>query len=347
MIALRDLGKSIVSLGGRLHRAGASDRNARRWWRRIEWPTVLLAITIYGGWLAITWSYDAVPWWVHLLIGGWFLGWHGSLQHETIHGHPTPWRRMNDAVGGLPLGLWLPYGLYRASHMAHHAADLTDPVDDPESYYVLPRTWRKLGSIGRGLYWIHNTAVGRMLLGPPIALLKFVWAECGRLMRGDSSHLRHWGPHLIGVSLVLSWVVGICNMPLWFYVLAYVYPGAALTALRSYAEHRPDAEPAHRTAIVESKLLGILYLHNNLHVLHHDAPQIPWYEYPAVYRRRRREMIEANGGYFFANYWQLFRRYGLWPKDHPVLVAPAYPHQMPQTPRRGVAMDVAMPAHVH
>ena len=38
-----------------------------------------------------------------------------------------------------PLALWIPYESYRISHLMHHRDDrLTDPLDDPESYYWMP-----------------------------------------------------------------------------------------------------------------------------------------------------------------------------------------------------------------
>ena len=46
------------------------------------------------------------------------LTWYGSLQHETIHGHPTPFRRFNGMLGSLPLSLWIPYTVYRETHFA-------------------------------------------------------------------------------------------------------------------------------------------------------------------------------------------------------------------------------------
>ena len=70
---------------------------------------------------------------------------HGSLQHEVIHGHPTRLRWLNDGLGKPGFWLWLPYELYRELHLRHHQNDtLTDPLDDPESYYVTGGRWRGL-----------------------------------------------------------------------------------------------------------------------------------------------------------------------------------------------------------
>ncbi|RYD19097.1 MAG: hypothetical protein EOP89_16115, partial [Lysobacteraceae bacterium] len=99
----------------------------------IEWPTLLVTVTIYAGWLAATYYHAVIPSSVLVLIGGWLIAWHGSLQHETIHGHPTRFPRVNAAIGFPPLALWLPYALYRRSHVAHHRSpSITDPRHDPE-----------------------------------------------------------------------------------------------------------------------------------------------------------------------------------------------------------------------
>ena len=58
-------------------------------WRRYEIPTWLVSLTIYGGWLALTWYALALPWWTVVLLIGGLVGWHNSLQHEAVHGHPT------------------------------------------------------------------------------------------------------------------------------------------------------------------------------------------------------------------------------------------------------------------
>ena len=99
-----------------------------------EAPTLCLAAIIYGGWLAHTLAWHALPLAVSLPLGAWLLAWHSSLQHEIIHDHPTPHRRLNTAIAWVPIGLWLPYAVYRWAHRRHHREPwITDPVEDPES----------------------------------------------------------------------------------------------------------------------------------------------------------------------------------------------------------------------
>src|SRR6266851_1119388 len=97
-------------------------------WQRVGAPTWAVAALAYGGWIGLTIVYQALPWWATLLLAGCVMALYGSLQHETIHGHPTRRRLVNEALGWAPLWLWLPYPAYRDEHRTHHDdAILTDP----------------------------------------------------------------------------------------------------------------------------------------------------------------------------------------------------------------------------
>ena len=161
---------------------------SRSWWRRVEAPTWALAVAVYAGWGLTTWYYHALPWWLVLPLGAWFVCWQGSLQHEALHGHPTRRAWLNMLVAFPPLWLWLPYPLYRESHLAHHAdARLTSPLDDPESYYVTVEAWARFGALRRALLRARNTLLGRLVLGPAFAYAELAAGEVRRLGAGDST----------------------------------------------------------------------------------------------------------------------------------------------------------------
>jgi fatty acid desaturase len=270
-------------------------------WRRFEGLTWALAVVIYGGWGLLTWCYALLPWWLVLPLGAWLIVWQMLLQHELIHGHPTRNRRINAALGFPPLGWWLPFACYRESHLAHHAGDgLTDPRRDPESFYVTVEKWSRMEPIRRMLTQGNNTFVGRVLIGPALSIGGFIAAESHLLVRGDHGRRRVWMTYGAGVVAVLAWTWGI---PPWAYAALFVYPGLGLALIRSFAEHRAEAEVGHRTAIVEdAPVLGLLFLHNNLHVVHHNRPGLPWYEIPAAYRRDRDRFIANNNNLVYRGY---------------------------------------------
>ncbi len=286
----------------------------------VEWPSILLALVIYSGWLALTWFHAALPLWLLVPLAGWFCAWQSSLQHETIHGHPTKWVWLNHWLGLPPLLLFLPYEAYRVSHLTHHRDErLTDPLDDPESYYWTPEDWEKLSGLKRWLVQCQTTLLGRVLLGPPWVAGRYLVQEFTLVWGGSRLHRRIWVKHLAAVALVLAWVCLVCGMSFWLYLLAFVYPGTALMLVRSFAEHRAVENTPERIAIVEhAPLMGLLYLHNNLHAVHHEIPGMPWYEIPGYYRRHRTKILRDNGGLVYNGYLDVIRRYGLTPHDRPV-----------------------------
>jgi len=294
----------------------------------VEWPTVILAVVIYGGWGALTFWHAVIPWPLLALGGGWFVAWHMSLQHEVLHGHPTRYRALNDAVGFPPLTLWLPYMVYRAIHLRHHRDEyLTDPLEDPESYYLTPERFGRLGPVARAFLRFRNTFFGRITFGAVRSMVLFLWAHLRMCLRGNRAELRVWLPHLVGVAAVLIWVCGVCHMAVWMYVLCFVIPSRSLASIRSFAEHRAAAHHTERTAIVENApVLGLLFLYNNLHVVHHDRPGLPWYRIPAYYRTHRAAIVAANGGLVYDGYADVVQRYLVTPHH-------AGPHPGHESPR--------------
>ncbi len=262
----------------------------------------------------------ALPWWLVLPLGAWFVCWQGSLQHEALHGHPTRSATINALVALPSLWLWLPYPLYREFHLTHHGdVGLTDPIDDPESYYVTPEAWARMAGWRRALLTFRNTLAGRLLIGPAIAYVELARGELRRLRWGDTSHVVHWLVHVLVVAAVLYWVIGVCGIPLWAYVLFFAYPGLSLTMLRSFAEHRPAHAGDERTVVVEASWpMRLLFLNNNYHAPHHAEAGLPWYELHGRYRANREAFLARNGGYRFSGYAEQFRRFLFTAKDSPV-----------------------------
>ena len=295
-------------------------KNKNKMLRAVEWPTIALLVTVYGGFAALTYWHSVLTGWQLFLAGGLLVCLHGSLQHEAVHGHPTQSRWLNALLVFPSLWLWVPFEIYRKTHLAHHRNDLlTDPTADPESYYVTPEHWAELGPLARGLLVVHNSLAGRLILGPFVCLYRLVTGEAARLLAGDGSNLRAWGLHALSVTLVLAWVIGVCDLPLATYLLCFAYPGLSLTLLRSFLEHQARAEVGQRTVLVEAgPLFSLLFLNNNLHAVHHAEPGLAWYKIPARYRESRDALLAENGGYRMRGYAEVFARYLLWAKESPV-----------------------------
>jgi fatty acid desaturase len=296
--------------------------------RRPEIPTLIVALAIYGGFLLWTGYFRSLPLLIAAPLGSLLLAWYGSLQHETIHGHPTHSRRINALIGSVPLSLWLPYGLYREIHLRHHrygGRHLTDPVHDTESFYLPPGSLRGMGSIRRAIHAANCTLAGRLILGPGLAI-QAVWAsEIRQLRAGNRRRLLAWVRHALGVGVVLAWAVGVCRVPLFVYLGLVVYPSASLTQLRSFVEHRANVDPTLLTAVVEANpLWALIFLNNNLHIAHHARPTLPWYELPRAWRQMRTSGMGARaaaaGLVFQGGYLSVIRAYFLRPfitVEHP------------------------------
>jgi fatty acid desaturase len=280
--------------------------------RRLEIPTLGVALAIYSGFGLLTWYFRDLPIFVAAPAGAFLLTWYGSLQHETIHGHPTSSRHFNRLLASLPLTLWIPYAIYRATHLQHHRHEgrhLTDVSRDPESFYLRAGTLAKAGAVARVLYSINCTLAGRLVVGPAIAMVKFGISEVRMIKAGDKRRLLIWARHSLGVAVVVAWTVGVCRVPFLVYAALVVYPSVSLSQLRSFAEHRADDESHRRTAAVEAGLVwSLVFLNNNLHIAHHAHRKLPWYELPRVWRQMRDAAI-ASGIVLQGGYGQVLRDY--------------------------------------
>ncbi|THD61586.1 fatty acid desaturase [Phenylobacterium sp.] len=294
--------------------------------RNVEWLTVGLAVAVYGGWMAVTLLQAHLPTPVLAVLGGWLIAWQGSLQHEIIHGHPTASRRLNEALGAAPLSLWLPFTVYRRSHLLHHACEhLAHPDHDPEARYLgLGSGWRH--RTVRFIAGLQATLIGRLLVGPFVEVARLGWDEARRVARGEPGARAEWAAHAAGVAVVMTWLIAVCQLSLARYLLCFVYPGIALSLLRSFAEHRADATPGGQVAVVENApVLGLLFLNNNLHAAHHAWPTLPWWRLPARYRIHRPALLSANGGLVYDGYGEVFARFAVRPHhtlEHPAFAPP-------------------------
>jgi fatty acid desaturase len=288
----------------------------------IEMPTLLLILATYGAWMVLTAAYGRWPLALIAPLTAIVLTLHSSLQHEIVHGHPTRWISINRPLGMVPLSFWLPYERYRQLHRIHHVdARLTDPLDDPETYYWRSPDLERLTPVTRALLRMEQTLAGRVLIGSFWRIGMFWHTEWRALRAGEPGVRRQWLEHLAWCVPVVMWLKLVCGMPLWIYFLTMVIPSNGILLIRSFAEHRARPAALERTAIVENSwILGPLFLFNNLHALHHEAPLVPWYRYPARYRANRERLIAANGGLVYRSYFAVARRYLF--RAHDVLAHP-------------------------
>ncbi|MCK4866983.1 MAG: fatty acid desaturase [Alphaproteobacteria bacterium] len=287
-----------------------------------ELPSWILIVVIYGGWFTVTWFFDSLPWWAVLPAGAWFVAWHNSFQHEALHGHPSRHVWLNELLAWPPLCLWIPFPIYRDFHQTHHETPaLTDPYEDPESFYLTRSQWEQTSPVRRAVLIVNNTLAGRMVIGPWLAAVALWKTQLLTIAGGDRRYLGAWVIHFALAGLMFGWLWQVCGISPLDYVLMFAWPGLSLSLVRSYYEHRPAPEQDGRTAIVDAgPLMSLLFLNNNLHVVHHDRPELPWFALPAIYRRDREDILRRVRGFHFpGGYLGIARRFAFRPKDVPVV----------------------------
>jgi len=283
----------------------------------VEWPTLGLILLCHAVWLAGLFWLPALSLWLAVPVLAVTLALHSSLTHEAIHGHPTRNPRLDALLMALPLTLFIPYLRFRDLHLAHHQDEhLTDPHDDPESNYLDPAVWDRLPAPLQMLLRVNNILAGRVLIGPFIGLWSFLARDLAAIRAGDRAVRAGWLLHLPPLALTLAIVVA-APLPLWAYLVA-VWGALGLLKIRTFLEHRAHEKARGRTVVIEDRgPLALLFLNNNLHVVHHMHPRVAWYRLPALYRARRDHYLARNDGYRYRSYAEVFRAH-FWRAKDPV-----------------------------
>lgn len=282
----------------------------------IDWPT-LAAIAGFWGLIAlIAFHHRHLPTVVVVaalaVLGGFYM----SLQHEVIHGHPTPSKLLNRLMVGVPLGLLHPFARYRDIHTAHHASDLTNPAVDPESFYVLPEEWQQAGPVRRAVLLANRTLAFRLTLGPVVAASRMFRADA-RASASDWRVASAWVVNIAGGAMVIV-TVRSAGIPVWAYLIGFVYGGSMFTALRSFVEHRAVADGPRSAIVRAGPFLSLMFLNNNLHHTHHTLPGAAWFRLPELTAAMDADATVAAGAGTYPSYASIVRRYFLRPFDQPV-----------------------------
>lgn len=288
--------------------------------RFIEWPTIALFSLAYLVWAGSVFWLAGGALWLAIPLAAVAIAFHGSLQHEAIHGHPTRWASLNTALAWPPLSVVIPYLRFRDTHLDHHRdAHLTDPYEDPETNFLDPECWAALPRPLRVLLKMNNTLLGRILLGPAIGTFCFLRNDW-KNRESDARIRQGWIWHIPACIVVLS-LVWTSPMPFWAYALS-AYLALSLLRIRTFLEHQAHEQSRARSVIIEDRgPLALLFLNNNLHAVHHAHPQVAWYDLPALYGTHTERFLAMNGGYRFSSYGEIFRRYAIQRKDpvpHPL-----------------------------
>jgi fatty acid desaturase len=284
-----------------------------------EWRTLAVVIAVYGLTVLTVLRYDVLTPWLAVPMLAVLGAWHLSMQHEVLHGHPFKNQFINDAIGGIPVTLWIPYLAFKKDHHEHHLSDLTNPALDNESYYVSQEQWDKAGRIRRAAWTANRTILFRMFVWTIVSTITYVLSVLKRAVRDEKGDRLAVALHVVGLVFVV-YLVSLSSMPLWQFALGTTYGGRILNAIRPFPEHKYQSGVETRTAmIMAGRFMSLLMLNNNLHVAHHDEPGVPWYRYDTLMQRVNAVQRARDAGVLYeGGYAEVFRRFSFTPVDSPV-----------------------------
>ena len=284
-----------------------------------EWKTLGVIVAVYGLTVLTVVRYDVLTPWLAIPMLAVLGAWHLSMQHEVLHGHPFKSQFINDAIGNIPVTLWMPYFAFKKDHHEHHKSDLTNPELDNESFYVTQEQWDNAGTIRRAAWTANRTILFRMFVWTIVSTISYVTLVLKRAVRNEQGDRLAVVLHVIGVVAVV-YLVSLSSMPLWQFALGTVYGGRILNAIRPFPEHKYQNGVETKTAmIMAGPFMSLLMLNNNLHIAHHDDPKIPWYRVNELSKRVNAvERAREAGVLYEGGYAEVFRKFSFTPVDSPV-----------------------------
>lgn len=296
---------------------------------KIEWQTAALIVACYGTWIALLLYGDHLNASIWIFASAINITLFMSITHEVVHGHPTRNDLVNRLMVLIPIGWSIPFERFRETHLDHHkTAELTDPFDDPETWYLTHHEWILRNKITRSILTFNNTLFGRMLIGPVIGLGRFYISEFRSMLtfeNGWRDRAASWAMHFSFCATMVWLANNFGNVPFWQW-LAAIYLGHSILLIRTYLEHQAAPDNSERTVIIETACpIAFLFLFNNYHFVHHNKPHIPWYQLPSEYRKKREQFLAENGAYVYRSYAEIFRMFFLRSKEpvaHPFLRHP-------------------------
>lgn len=251
--------------------------------RRI--PDLRNAAAVAGAWAQVAAVIGAAVlvdrWWVWplaVVLMGRSFALLAILSHEAAHRLLCSRRRVNDRVGRWVLSYpaFVPFDVYRRSHMAHHRDEMGPDEPDRQLYAGYPITrasfrrkltrdalgnsgWKNLKGLLRAAAKPSSRRAALPILGAQVALFLAFWAA-------------GW-PQLYLVLWLIPWMTS------W----------RVINRLRAIAEHGGMARSADRrqtTHHVRQHLLARFWMvpyRTGWHLAHHVDPGIPWCNLPRLH----------------------------------------------------------------
>lgn len=273
---------------------------ARRHTPEIAWPTIALLAGCWTLWLggsALALA-GIVPIWLGMLTSTLALYAIYTPVHDASHSAVVPrnkrLRWVNTVVGTLAaFPIFMTFHIHRKSHFIHHAK--TNAPGDPDTFLM-------------GNFW------SVVLVKTPWTLLNqlnvvAIWRDCARLKLTPSERRQTMAAcAMTAVALIGAVVAGYGLELLLLWLIPWFVGEHVMEVTFGWFPHHDHTETGRYRDTRISLFPGadLLYLQQNLHLIHHMLPVVPFYRYRAVFDELR-PTLEQHGA----------RIEGFWPGSRP------------------------------
>ena len=200
-----------------------------------------------------------------------------TVLHDAVHGTAHTSRTVNVTLGRVCGGaLTLAWPLFRAVHHAHHA-HTNDGERDPDLIVSrAPRLLLPLWCVGVVVEY-RIKFYGRRL-----------WQTRGTLVEAVASDALVVG--VLAAAIAGGWFAALAV--LW--LLPVTFAVLILAFAFDFVPHYPYDTQAryHATRVMPGRVLNLLLLGQNYHLVHHLWSTIPWYRYQRVYEQVAPALVE-------------------------------------------------------
>lgn len=273
---------------------------ARRHSPEIAWPTIALAAGCLTLWVASSWLAlaHAIPMAVAMILNTIAMYAIYTPVHDASHSAIVPRRKSLRGVNGLvgaisafPIFMYLYH--HRKSHFIHHAR--TNKPEDPDKF--------AMGGFLEVFFLKTPWALINQLNGAEL------YRECKALnlsSRERRSTMVQYG--LTAVLLVGLVAAGYGWELLALWLVPWFVGEHLMQVAFGWFPHYDNSETGRYRDTRISLFPGgdVLYLYQNLHLIHHMLPVVPFYRYRAVFDELR-PTLERHGA----------RIEGFWPYSKP------------------------------
>jgi len=218
----------------------------------------MFAVSNFGYWL---WEW---PHWCCFITNVIALHISGTVIHDACHQSAHRNRIVNAILGhGSALLLAFAFPVFTRVHLQHHA-HVNDPQNDPD-YYV---------STG-----------GPVWLSPVRFLSHEVFFFKRQLWRNNELWEWFWSRLFIAAIFYVSIQYHFLGYILNFWFIPSYLVGIALGLFFDYLPHRPHQERDRwkNARVYPNRILNVLIMGQNYHLVHHLWPSIPWYNFQPAY----------------------------------------------------------------